>query len=102
LFVIFLPSFLFVVVAFFAWARFVALLRCSVVCFQGKKTKTTEKTKGNYQGNLLLLLLLLLQQQDCFLVLRFCVEGEVEVEEEEAEEEEEGEGDPRGEGEGDL
>ncbi len=80
------------------------MLRCSVVCFQGKKTKTTEKTKGNYQGNLLLLLLLLLQQQDCFLVLRFCVEGEVEVEveEEEAEEEEEGEGDPRGEGEGDL
>lgn len=61
------------------------MLRCSVVCSQGKKTKTTEKTKGNYQGNLLLLLL---QQQGCFLVLRFCVEGEVEVEEEEAEEEE--------------
>jgi hypothetical protein len=55
------------------------LLRCSVVCSQGKKTKTTEKTKGNYQGNLLLLLLL---QQDCFWVLRFCVEAEVEVEEE--------------------
>jgi hypothetical protein len=56
-----------------------ALLRCSVVCSQGKKTKT----KGNYQGNLLLLLLLLLLlQQDFFLVLRFCVEGEVEVEEE--------------------
>jgi hypothetical protein len=59
------------------------LLRCSVVCSQGKKTKTTEKTKGNYQGNLLLLLLLL--QQDCFWVLRFCVEAEAEVEEEEGE-----------------
>ncbi len=78
----------------YAWASFVALLRCSVVCSQGKKTKTTEKTKGNYQGNLLLLL-----QQDFFLVLRFCVEGEVEVEEEEGRRRR---GGPRAGGEGDL